>query len=338
MDGFALVPDDDAPRFAIVETVAAGSEAPRALRRGECSRIMTGAMLPPGAGRVLRRELAEVSGAVMRPLGTEHDDNVVRRAASARAGAPVMGPRVLSPQDIGILAASGIDPVPVAVPPSTCVLCTGQEIRVPGEPLAPGQIYDSNGPQIRAQLAAMGCPSRFGGMVEDARGPLSAALETALAASELVLLTGGVSAGDFDYVPDCLVSIGGEIIFHGIAVKPGKPTLFGRRGAARVFGLPGNPVSAFVMFEMLVKPFLYRSMGLVWSAPLLTVKLGAPLRRRDAERMEFVPVRLRGGTATPVPYHGSSHVNALGDADGVLRIEKGVREIPEGEIVDVRSI
>jgi molybdopterin molybdotransferase len=338
MDGFAMIAGDDSERFTIVETVAAGAAPARTLHRGECTRIMTGAMLPPGAGRVIRKELVDESDGRMHPRDQDRDDNVIRRGSSAHAGAPIMRPRVLVPQDIGILAASGIARVPVAVPPTACVLCTGPELRAPGEQLGTGQIYDSNGPQLRAQLAAMRCPSRFGGVVADSPEPLAAALQDALSTCELTLLSGGVSAGDFDYVPASLASIGAEILFHGVAVKPGKPILFARHGGSWVFGLPGNPVSTFLMFEIMVKPFLFRRMGLAWDPPLVRARLASALHRHSAERTEFLPVRVRGGEAFPVSYHGSSHVNSLGDANGVLRVEIGVREIPEGEVVDVRSI
>ena len=163
-------------------------------------------------------------------------------------------------------------------------------------------------------------------------------METALSSCDLLLLTGGVSAGNFDYVPDCLRRLGAEILLHGVAVKPGKPTLFARRGEQHVFGLPGNPVSTFVIFELFVKPFLYRSMGIDWSPALHRGVVERPIRRAQADRTEFLPVRLRQGLVNAVLYHGSAHLNALGDADGLLRIEVGVREIPEGTQVDVRPL
>ena len=299
---------------------------------------MTGAMLPPGAVRVIRREYVEESAGSIRVLTAETGDNVIRKGGSLRAGSVVLRPRVITPQDVGALAASGIDRITAAVPPRTVVLCTGPEVRAPGTPLGPGQIYDSNGPQLHAQLAAMGCPSTVVTGVEDRPGPLGDAIRAALAEGDLLLLTGGVSAGNFDYVPDCLRDLGAEILVHGVSVKPGKPTLFARRGTQHVFGLPGNPVSTFVIFELFVKPFLYRSMGIDWSPALVRGTLARPVRRALAERTEFIPVLVRQGMVDPVPYHGSAHLNALAGADGLLRVEMGVREIPEGTQVDVRPL
>jgi molybdopterin molybdotransferase len=338
MDGFAVDGTPGATDYRIQDLVPAGGAPQRGVRAGECARIMTGAMLPPGAVRVIRKEFVRETDGVIRQVQAEPGDNVVRRGANLRAGDTVLGPKVLGAQDIGILAASGITRVEVAAAPTVAVICTGPEIREPGLPLAPGQIYNSNGPQLRAQLEAMRCPCLSAGTVDDEPRALAAAIAEALAACEVLLLTGGVSEGDFDFVPGCLEGLGAEILFHRVAVKPGKPTLFARRGDGYVFGLPGNPVSAFVIFEVFVKPFLYRRMGLDWNPPLFRGVLAQAVRRRSVERVEFLPVRVRQGSVTPVAFHGSAHLNALGEADGLIRVEKGVSGIPRGTEIDVRPL
>ena len=338
MDGFALPPGAEEPLHRITETIAAGAASARLVGRGECARIMTGAMLPPGAVRVVRKEFVEERQGAIRVHTPELGDNVIRKGSSLRAGQTVLGPKVLAPQDIGTLAASGIAMVDAAVPPVSHIICTGGEIRAPGEVLGPGQIFNSNGPQLRAQLAAMRCPCGPSEMVQDLPEALSEALKAALAAADLVLLTGGVSAGDFDYVPGCLQDIGAEILFHGVAVKPGKPVLFARRGKGFIFGLPGNPVSTFVIFEVFVKPFLYRQMGIHWLPPAIRGVVEQRISRRLAERTEFLPVRVHQGMVRQVAFHGSSHQNALAEADGLIRVEKGVEEIAEGTQIDVRPI
>jgi molybdopterin molybdotransferase len=339
MDGFAFCEGDDSVELSIVDTVAAGGVPARGVRKGECARIMTGAMLPPGAGRVIRREYVREEDDSIRVLTPEQGDNVIRRGASLRAGESVLRPGVIEPKDVGVLAASGIERVSVAVPPRVAILCTGPEIRAPGSSLGPGQIYDSNGPQLRAQLAAMRCPGRAQtSAVEDQPGPLSAAMELALSGCDVLLLTGGVSAGNFDYVPGCLQEMGAEVLLHGVAVKPGKPTLFARRGEQYIFGLPGNPVSTFVIFEVFVKPFLYRRMGIEWTPAVYRGTLVHAVRRLAAERTEFLPVRVRQGLVEAIRYHGSAHLNALAEADGLIRIEAGIYELPEGTEVDVRPL
>jgi molybdopterin molybdotransferase len=338
MDGFAVAADDDSAEFRILDTVAAGVAPGRTVRHKECVRIMTGAMLPPGSGRVIRKEYVEEKDGTIRLLRPEQGSNVIRRASNLSRGEPLLEAKVLVPQDIGILAASGLAEVPVAVPPESVILCTGPEIRPPGVPLGPGQIYNSNGPQLAAQLAAMRCPCRQAGTVTDEPAALSRALETALDTCGLLLLTGGVSAGDFDFVPGCLEELGAEILFHGVAVKPGKPTLFARRGGTWIFGLPGNPVSTFVIFEVFVRPFLYRRMGIDWTPRTVRGTLGAPVRRKSTERTEFLPVTVRRGVVTPVSFHGSAHLNALGGADGLIRVEKGVAAVARGTEIDARLL
>lgn len=338
MDGFAVRSDDPGMSFRIVEVLPAGGAPSRELGRGECARIMTGAMLPPGAGRVVRKELVEEKNGSVRITGPETGDNVIPRAANLRVGDTVLEPRVLSAQDIGIIAASGFGSVEVAVPPKAGILSTGSEIRSPGEVLGPGQIYNSNAVQLAAQLDAVRCPFQVLGAVADEPAPLARAIESALGAFDLLLLTGGVSAGDFDFVPRCLAELGATTLFHGVAIKPGKPTLFARRGERYIFGLPGNPVSSFVIFEIFVKPFLYRRMGIDWRPAVFRSRLGASVQRKVADRTEFLPVRAEAGRAVPVAYHGSAHLNALGEAVGLIRIEKGVMRLEEGTEVDVRPI
>lgn len=342
MDGFALRAGEKASELHVVDTVAAGGVPAREVRAGEAARIMTGAMLPPGTSQVIRKEyvkeLHRDGGTLIQVVTPESGDNVIRRGGSLAAGSVLLEPRLIGAADVGILAASGIDQVPAGVPPRTAVVCTGPEIRPPGQALGPGEIYNSNGPQLRAQLALVGCAARVTSGIEDQPGPLAAVIAREMESSDVLLLTGGVSAGDFDYVPACLRDAGAEILFHRVSVKPGKPTLFARRGPKFVFGLPGNPVSTFVIFELFVKPFLFRMMGLDWKPRLMRGTLSRNVRRAAADRTELIPVRRRGGLVEPVAYRGSAHLNALADADGLIRVEIGVSEIPQGTEVDVRPI
>jgi len=338
MDGFAVAAAEDSTELCIVDTVAAGGVPVRTVSRGECARIMTGAMLPAGAGRVIRREYVREGSDRITVLTAETEDNVVRRGSSIHAGDPLLGPRVIAPQDVGTLAASGIGEVPVAIPPRVTVLCTGPEIRPAGQPLGDGEIYDSNGPQLQAQLAAMHCPAVVKSGIPDRPEELENAMGEGLESCDVLLLTGGVSVGDFDYVPSCLRKLGARILFHRVSVRPGRPTLFAAKGQQHVFGLPGNPVSTFIIFEVFVKPYLFRRMGLDWTPRAWRGTLAVALRRSAADRTEFLPVRVRDGAVEPVRYHGSAHLNALAEADGLVRLEIGVREVPQGAQVDVRPL
>ncbi|HEY9594506.1 MAG TPA: molybdopterin molybdotransferase MoeA, partial [Spirochaetia bacterium] len=338
MDGFAIGADDGSPAYRVVATVAAGSTTAVTVRRGECARIMTGAPLPPGTGRVIRREFVEERDGLVTVRTEETVPNVARRGEGRAAGAVLLTPRLLRSPDIGILAGAGVAAVDVAVPPVTGVLVTGSELVPPGAAAGPGRIHDGNGPQLAAQLSAMGCAPLMLGAVGDEHDATAARITAGLDTCDVLLVTGGVSVGDFDLVPRCLAEAGAEMLFHGIALKPGKPTLFARRGGHFVFGIPGNPVSAFVVFEVLVKPFLFHWMGLDAEEPVFAAVLEAPLRRRDTDRVELLPVSVREGRAVPIELKGSWHVAGLDGADGFVRMEKGVAELPEGTIVGVRPI
>ncbi len=357
MDGYAVRSSDRSTSFRLLGTLAAGKRPGRAVGPGECLKIMTGAMLPAGADRVIRLELTEEKGGIVRLLAPETARNVIARGENIRAGETVLEPRALAPQDIGALAAAGVSRVRVAVPPRIGVLSTGAELREPGEALGPGEIYNSNGPQLLAQAERLRCPARYFGIAPDEPGRLSREVRAALAECDLLLLSGGVSMGEFDYVPQVLRELGAQVLFHGLEVKPGKPTLLARldpaggeqaggaagsSGAAAdacwVFGLPGNPVTVFVIFEVFVRPLVYRLMGIEERPLVVRLRLAEPVRRRQADRVEYRPVRLAGGEIHPLPYHGSAHLNALCAANGLIRLEQGVLNLEAGEEIDARPI
>jgi molybdopterin molybdotransferase len=275
-------------------------------------------------------------------LAPEPYANVIHRGEFLSKGDRVLGPRLLAPQDVGVLASLGRAEVRVAARPRVGVLATGSELRNPGEPLGAGQIYNSNGLQACAQVSAAGGLPRYYGIVRDQVSALREAVARALEECDLLLLSGGVSMGELDFVPGVLKDCGAEILFHKVAIKPGKPTLFARRersgGPAYVFGLPGNPVSAFVIFEVFVRPLLWRLLGLRYAPRFVRARLGEPVGRRDAERVELRPVRLEGGEVRALEFHGSAHLNALSGADALLRLEAGVDRLEEGSWTDVRLL
>ncbi len=351
MDGFAVSSGDPGPSWRLAATLAAGDAPGRALARGECAKIMTGAMMPPGADKVIRVEYTREQDGVVTLLSEEPYANVIPRGENLRRGDRVLGPRVLAPQDVGVLASLGRAEVRVAARPVVGVLATGSELRNPGEPLGPGQIYNSNGLQACAQLSAAGAKSRYYGIVRDEPFALREAVGRALEECDLLLLSGGVSMGELDFVPGVLKDCGAQILFHKVAIKPGKPTLLARwerlsaagggEPSARpsyVFGLPGNPVSAFVIFEVFVRPLLARLQGLRYAPRTVRARLAEGFRRRDVERVELRPVRLERGEVRALEFHGSAHLNALSGADALLRLEAGVDRLEEGSWTDVRLL
>jgi molybdopterin molybdotransferase len=219
------------------------------------------------------------------------------------------------------------------------VIATGDELVAPAEQPRGSQIRDSNSGQLCAQVEQVGAVAHNYGTVADRQDKIEAVLRRALADNDVVLVSGGVSAGDYDYVPQIMRRTAIDVLFHRIAVKPGKPTVFGVRGRTCCFGLPGNPVSGFVTFELLVKPLLYRMMGHDDRPRCIPVPLAVPVRQGRAERQAWIPIRLTDDfKAEPVEYHGSAHLTALCHADGLIRIDTGVTEIGAGVSVQVRLL
>jgi len=348
MDGFAFSGSAGKGPYRVIDSVPAGRSCGAELKSGQAVRIMTGAPVPRGTDAVQRIEWTEEAGldAAGFPLvkftRAETFDNIIRKGENLTAGSVLLSPRVLSAQDIGILASGGFAEVDVALRPRVAVVSTGDEIEAPGTPLSDASIYDTNGPQLCAQARAAGAAVQNYGIARDRRDGLRAVFSRALDENDLVLVSGGVSMGDLDLVPSVLAGLGVEVVFHSLAMRPGKPTFFGTRGATAVFGLPGNPVSTFVNFEVLVKPCLFRAAGLVYAPPVIRARLGSPLSRKGSDRVEFLPATLgispEGMVATPLGYRGSSMITVLAEADILLRMELGQSRIEKGEIVDARRI
>ena len=341
VDGYACRRANLPGPLRIVLTIAAGRPPTASIGPGECAKIMTGAMIPTGADCVFMVEQSEAAGAdTVRHTGAATNDNIARRASDVKSGQRLLEPGMLiGPPEIAVLASMGIPEPLVAQRPRVTIIATGDELVEPGERLSLSQIRNSNGYQLIAQAAAMGLDPIYGGIARDTDHDLDTVLGRAFARSDVVLLSGGVSMGDFDLVPAALKRQGVEILFDKIAIQPGKPTVFGRSHSAYCFGLPGNPISTFCIFELLVKPFLYKLMGHDHLPPTIVAPLAEPFRRKSPARKAWVPIALRAdGTAARVDYHGSGHVNALAGADGLIAFPEGVAEMAAGTPVAVRLI
>jgi molybdopterin molybdotransferase len=352
MDGFAWSgPAGKAMEgtwLRVTASIAAGEGAGKPIGEGECARIMTGAPLPPGTGAVQRIERCELSRGpggeeLVRFTLPEPVSNRILRGENMRAGERLLGPRLLEPQDIGILASSGYGELEVARRPLVGVVSTGSEIAAPGSALSPAAIYDSNGPALVAQARRALAEARHFGIARDEGGELEELLSRALADCDVILVSGGVSMGDYDLVPKALEALGVEAVFHRIAMRPGRPTYFGKMGTKSVFGLAGNPLAAFVCFELFVRPLLAARMGLAFTPCLERARLASPLRLEKSARTEVLPLRLeRLGLgellALPLRYHGSSMLSVLGEADALLKLDAGVGGLEAGASVEVRLV
>lgn len=339
MDGYALSSDDRADRFHVVETIAAGDVPSRAIKSGECAKIMTGGMIPKGADRVIKKELTVEEDGFMRILQEEKNRNICSEGEEVKTGDVVLKKKIrIRPAEIGVMASIGVSRVKVYTKPRVGIIATGSELIEPGQTLEKGKIFNSNSYSLAAQVEQMGAALHASSAVSDIKEEITHTIEHYFDICEVLLLSGGVSVGEFDYIPDILRELGVNLRFEKVAVKPGKPTVFGTRGKKMIFGIPGNPVSTFVIFEIFIKPLLNRMMGLIQLPNEVPGILKGKLLRPKTERTEFVPVHMKNGNIELLTYHGSAHIHALSQANGLICIPRGIGELPAGGTIRVRQI
>jgi molybdopterin molybdotransferase len=334
MDGFAVRAADTPGRLRIVGHSAAGRPESKAIAAGEAIAISTGAVIPAGADAVVPVERTVASEGAVAVEAVASGDNRRERGGDVRAGAVVLraGTRLGAAQ-VGALAAVGSAEVRCGARPRVAVLATGTELRSPGEELEPGEIYESNTLTLRAQLESAGAEVTVLQAVTDDEPATRAALDAGLQADVLVT-SGGVSVGDHDLVRAVLADLGAEEVFWRVAVRPGKPVAFATLGATLAFGLPGNPVSALVGFELFVRPAILALQGAAGPGPFyLPGRLGTALRR-SAEREGLVRARARvdadGVVLEPLAGQESHMIVHTAAADALVRVPRGSGELPAG--------
>ena len=339
MDGYAVRSADTPGRLAVKARIAAGAPASGSLSAGEAMGIATGGFVPDGADAVIPIEyVVEDDNVVQIDDRVVVGANVRPRGGDIRAGDVVAEAGTeLTPARIGALAAAGVAEVPCTRRPRAAVVPTGTELRRPGEPLEPGQVYEANGLILSAQLRAAGADVELRPAVGDDEAAHRAVLERALDA-DLVVSSGGVSVGPHDLVRRVEADLGVEEVFWRVAVKPGKPIAFGVRGRTLVFGLPGNPVSALVGFELFVGPAVRALQGARDPLPLLERGRIAGERRRNPERDELVRARLKrsdeGAVLEPLTGQESHMIARAAGAEALVLIPRGEGALADGAFVD----
>lgn len=340
VDGFACRRADLPGPLAVIETIAAGVTPGKRVLQQQCSKIMTGAIVPQGADCILMVEHVRLNeDNTITFLKPSTSNNIAYKAEDVKKGQMVLEQGIqIKPQHIAMMAAVGCVAPEVYRLPLIGIITTGDELVEPGVLPVGGQIRNSNAYQLIAQAQQIGITSLYAGIAPDNPTDTQRIIEETLEVCDVLLITGGVSLGEFDYVPSVLEAAGLDIKFRSMAVQPGKPTLFAEKGGKFVFGLPGNPVSSFVQFELLVKPLLYRIMGSVFQPRTVKLPMATGYQRKRTDRKSFIPVKYALGRIEPLEYHGSAHIHSFEQAWGIMSLNIGEDNVKPGELRDVRQL
>jgi molybdopterin molybdotransferase len=333
MDGYAVRSADLASASAqspvslkLGGHVPAGAVSTGVLQPGTCVRVFTGSPLPNGADAVVMQEDSrsdvDQSGAVLILDRAKPWENVRFRGEDIKAGTTLVRTgEAITPGRLGLIAAAGIDSVSVHRRPVVGVLATGSELVEAGQPLAPGKIYESNRRALEPLLLGSGAIARVFPLVPDTLDATCQALRQGLDECDAVVTSGGVSVGELDFVKAALEKLGGTMDFWRVAIKPGKPFVFGRLGEKFLFGLPGNPVSAMVTFLLLVRPALRRLQGAIEVLPPITHGILAEALTNNGERRHFVRVRVdENGAVRSAGAQASHLLSSLAAANGLVEV------------------
>ncbi len=347
MDGYALMGENtfgasqgNPLYFRVVGEVIPGKSLDQGIRDNEAVKIMTGAPLPRGANAVAMFEyVRELGGEIEVVKAVTPGKNVSRRGEDVRRGELLLRKgRRLKPQDVALMAALGFSRVPVSRVPSVAIIATGDELIEPGKDAGEAEIYDANSYSVFSMVKRDGGSPRLYGIVKDDYIKMKETLEKALR-DDIVIITGATSVGERDFVPQVLRELG-EIVFHGVAMRPGEPTGAGFAGDRAVFMLPGYPVAAVFAYETFVRPALEKMLGLRRGARYPTVKgrltrrVASELGRRDYVRVRLLPSE-DGPLVEPLMAKGSGVISSLVRADGFVVVPENTEGIEEGTRVEV---
>ncbi|MGA2009246.1 MAG: gephyrin-like molybdotransferase Glp [Solirubrobacteraceae bacterium] len=346
MDGYAVLAGDAERTLVISGESRAGAPAPAPLRPGEAIRVSTGAAVPAGADAVIPQENVRRHGdrSIVTEAAVAAGENVRRPGEDMRAATVVLNAgRRLGAVELGAAVAAGAGAVAVARRPRVAVLCTGDELRAPGEPLGPGEIHNSNAPMLVGLAARAGAATAPATRLPDDRAATEAGIARALQGADVVLITGGVSVGPHDHVKPALAALGVREAFWSVALQPGKPTWFGALGQSPlVFGLPGNPVSAVVTFSLFVAPALAALQGAAAPRPPCREAVLGHDVARNPRREQAVRVRLEHGPRGAVAHvngaQGSHILSSLLGADALAMIPAGDGRLGAGTTVALAAL
>jgi molybdopterin molybdotransferase len=337
MDGYAVVASSckKGGRLHVIGEQPAGPDRKLCVGSGEAVRIFTGAPLPQEADAIVMQEDVTSDGTDIRVnVDVQAGDFIRQRGCDLAEGQMILGRgERIRAATVGLLASQGFADVTVGGKATAAVISTGDELLKPGEALQPGQIYDSNSALLSALLQRCGVSAMAVEHCRDDRDPLGDAIKRGIK-NDVLIVTGGVSVGEHDLVKEVLCELGAKIEIWRVAVKPGKPFLFGNIGECFVFGLPGNPVSAFVTFLQFVRPAILRMMGAMnLDLPQVPAKLAVDLTN-NGDRPHYIRGKLQHGEFTPVGRQESHALFGLSQANALLRMAVG-QSLKTGQVVEV---
>lgn len=341
MDGYACRKQDLKNPFTVIEHINAGKIPQKKISKNQCAKIMTGAPIPQGADCVVPIEQIKIlNPGTIFCNAKPKAKNIQYAGTDIKKGALLLSQgKVLSAQDIGILAATGNFKPLVSGSMRVGIVSTGTELVEPFGKITKAKIFNSNAYQLYAQVQGLGARVKYYGIVADRLKAITVVINRAKKENDLLLICGGVSMGDYDFVPQAIIDAGLKIIFHKIKMRPGKPLLFAKSKNCFCFGVPGNPVSAFVAFEVLIKEFILKAQGMVDKKNMVKMRLAKTITRKSGVRLGWVPVSFnQNNAATVLEYLGSGHLSVLLKAQGLLEFPSGVLKLDKGAKVNVRPI
>ena len=339
MDGYAINAGQTGARFRVIGEQPAGEDRQLRVGPGEAVRIFTGAPIPGGADAVImQEEVARDGDEIIANVNVDPGEFIRRRGCDLSEGQKILskGDRIRS-VTLALLASQGLAEVGVGGEVRVSIVSTGDELMKPGEPLKPGQIYESNSILLRALVERCGGVVASAQHAKDDLDSLTAVLKAGIK-TPVLIITGGVSVGEHDLVQQTLRSLGGKIDIWRVAIKPGKPFLFGQIGECAVFGLPGNSVSAFVTFLRFVRPALLKMMGAsdsVLELPKIPARLEMDLTN-DGDRTHYFRGRLKQGKFTPISRQESHALFGLSQSNALLQLQPG-EKLASGATIEVET-
>jgi molybdopterin molybdotransferase len=337
MDGYACRKSDIDKNLKVIESIPAGYYSDIKISVGTCAKIMTGARVPEGADCVIKIEDTEIIAPnKIRYKGQKSKSNICYLGEDIKAGQKILSRGdIIYPSTIAVLASEGKTEIEVYKRPDIALIATGDELVEPNITPSEVQIRNSNSYNLTGQINSLHLKADYFGIVNDTICNIKESIKKAFEKHDILILTGGVSVGDKDFVPGILADEGYTIHFNKLAIQPGKPIVFASNKNKFCFGLSGNPVSSMLQFELLVKPFIYFYMHNNYKLPFIKTLLINGISRRKTERQQFFPVKIVDGKAEAIEFHGSAHILSIHHAVGFGFFPVGVSELKDNTIVDI---